>query len=238
MTTPQVSLPDWTWDETVLAYELYLRDYADPIKYPDGTHSAVRSLSVELRNLPQHPSDIRANPRFRNSDGVARKIQNLMYAATGRYGSPHGSAMDRRVVATLTDQDDTRRIAAALRIAATEVPTTPVEDEDEQDGEEGGLLYRWHVARERDRKLAARKKKEATDSGQPILCEGCGLDVSAKYGTQVGAVIECHHRLPLSAGKRTTRLVDLALVCPTCHRVLHFSKQWLSVDELRQRLGR
>lgn len=236
MTTPPPALPDWSWDETVLAYDLYLREYAPTGRYADQSHAAVRALSEELRALPLHHPDVRANPRFRNNAGVARKIQNLMHAATG-HGSANNSAVDRRVVSELTDSADVARLARALRIGAAEAPPTPVADEQEHEGEEGGLLYRWHAARERDRKLVAKKKKAVLDAGLPIVCEGCGLDVSHKYGTEAGAVIECHHRLPLAAGKRTTRLSDLALVCPTCHRVLHSARPWMTLQDLRHRLG-
>lgn len=234
VTTP--SLPDWTWDETVLAYELYLRDYAPGGRYADDAHLPVQALSAELRALPLHPAAVRALPRFRNPVGVARKVQNLMHAATGK-GAENNSAIDRAVVAHYTDLAVVPRVAAAIRLGASEAPAQAADDED-HGSEEGGLLYRWHAARERDRRLVAKKKQQALASGQPLTCEVCGLDVSAKYGTDAGTAIECHHRRPLADGQRTTRLADLALVCPTCHRVLHAAKPWASVDDLRSRLGR
>lgn len=149
-------LPE-TWSETVLAYELYLRDYADAARYADGSHDAVRALSDEVRALPIHPPAIRAIPRFRNPGGVARKIQNLMWFATGKkLGSAHASDTDGRVVEALTDPDAVRRIAKATRIAVAYVPQGPIEDEDELGAPEGELLYRWHASRERDRKLVKR----------------------------------------------------------------------------------
>lgn len=128
VTTP-ARLPAWTWDETVLAYDLYLRDYASPLRYPDGTHQAVKDLSRTLRGLPLHPQDVRADPRFRNPNSIARKIQNLMWQATGETaGSANGSAMDVKVVADLQDAEDVHRRARDIRAGKTQGParaTTP-----------------------------------------------------------------------------------------------------------------
>jgi len=119
VTTP-ARLPAWTWDETVLAYDLYLRDYAQPLRYPDGTHPAVRDLSRTLRTLTLHPQEVRADPRFRNPNSIARKVQNLMWQATGEAaGSANGSAMDVRVVAELQDVETVHRLARDIRAGRT-----------------------------------------------------------------------------------------------------------------------
>lgn len=232
-------LPNWTWDETLLAYDAYLRNYADPLRYPDGDHAVVQSLSELLRRLPLHPVWAREDPRFRNPDGVARKIQNLMWRATGeQHGSPNGSATDRRVVEELQDHNDVQRIAAAIREASetlSEAVLDP-EDADAPESVEGAVLEYQHKRRERDRRLVERKKAELLAAGQPLLCEACGVDVAGEYDLTNGAVIECHHRLPLASGIRITKLADLALVCPTCHRALHSRSRWASVEELRQHL--
>jgi 5-methylcytosine-specific restriction protein A len=50
--------------------------------------------------------------------------------------------------------------------------------------------------------------------------------------------LECHHRKPLASlrpGQRT-RLSDLALVCPNCHRMLHRMSDPSDVDGLRDRI--
>ena len=58
-------LPNWTLEETLLAWELYLAEYADPLRYPDGAHEAVKRLSQQLRNLTIHPASVRSSERFR-----------------------------------------------------------------------------------------------------------------------------------------------------------------------------
>ncbi len=43
-----------------------------------------------------------------------------------------------------------------------------------------------------------------------------------------------HHVVPLhKIGKSRTKLTDLALDCPTCHRVLHAHKPFITPAELR-----
>lgn len=63
------------------------------------------------------------------------------------------------------------------------------------------------------------------------------MDAAGEYDLASGAVIECHHRLPLANRLRTTKLSDLALVCPTCHRALHSRSRGPSViEDLRKHL--
>jgi len=65
-------------------------------------------------------------------------------------------------------------------------------------------------------------------------CQACGfhLEVEGK------ALIDCHHRFPLShsPGARITRLDDLVCLCPTCHRIAHTKAFPLSPVEIRQQL--
>jgi 5-methylcytosine-specific restriction protein A len=228
--------PDWTWDETVLAWDLYLREYASPLRYPVGTDAVVVALSEELRALPIHPERARRLAQFRNPAGVARKIQNLMFCHTGRYGSAHASSVDRAVVERLPDVALAQREASAILAVSAALDAEPATGEDEFAVHEGTLLPRFHLVRERNAGAVRRKKQQALKSGRPITCEVCGIEVAAVYGVADGAVVECHHRAPLAEGPRQTRLADLALVCPTCHRVLHRVRPWTSVEDLAQRV--
>ncbi|MEZ5168539.1 MAG: hypothetical protein R2695_19445 [Acidimicrobiales bacterium] len=46
--------------------------------------------------------------------------------------------------------------------------------------------------------------------------------------------IECHHTVPLAeGGERVSRLSELAL-CANCHRMIHRSKPFLQLDEIRE----
>jgi hypothetical protein len=99
---------------------------------------------------------------------------------------------------------------------------------------EGKELYRLHRIRERDSRLTAEKKKQASAMGE-LICSVCSFSFQAVYGE---SYIECHHTVPVSQGERITRLEDLALVCSNCHRMLHrrIDGAYLSVDELKVRL--
>ncbi len=56
---------------------------------------------------------------------------------------------------------------------------------------------------------------------------------AAVYRPRGEDYIECHHRTPLlQSGPTTTTISDFALLCSNCHRMIHRSRPWLSVDEL------
>jgi hypothetical protein len=103
---------------------------------------------------------------------------------------------------------------------------------------EGRLLYRAHRLRERSTTLARSKKADAVKRLGRLACECCDMDYAQQYGELGEGYIECHHRAPLAdGGVRETTLADLALVCASCHRMLHRSLCSLRVDELRARIA-
>jgi 5-methylcytosine-specific restriction enzyme A len=57
----------------------------------------------------------------------------------------------------------------------------------------------------------------------PLKCIICSYDPIKRGATraQSHAILEAHHKVPIHAGKRLSRLEDLALLCPTCHREVH-----------------
>jgi hypothetical protein len=100
-------------------------------------------------------------------------------------------------------------------------------------GAEGGVLLKQHLRRERDPKLKPEKIAQAKRRGVPIACEVCGFDFFKTYGERGRDYIECHHRTPLHVtGPVTTSLNDLALICSNCHRMIHRSNPWLTVEQL------
>jgi len=100
-------------------------------------------------------------------------------------------------------------------------------------GNEGKLLIRRHVARERDPRLRRRKIVAVLSHGGSLACEACGFDFEETYGER-GHGYMCHHVIPLHVtGPGTTRLSDLALLCANCHRITHARPPWLTPQELR-----
>ena len=110
-----------------------------------------------------------------------------------------------------------------------------VSDEAEADVEapEGRRRLRVHLARERSRTLI-KAFKASLDS---FACEACGTDMGERYGPLGEGYIEAHHRIPVASLKagETTRLSDLAALCPNCHRMIH-RNDLMSVEDLAAHL--
>jgi 5-methylcytosine-specific restriction protein A len=106
---------------------------------------------------------------------------------------------------------------------------------DDEEGEEGRMLFRLHRQRERNPGLVRRKKRSVLATAGRLACEACFFDFAAVYGPLGDGFAECHHRTPLAAlsGVTTTRLDDLAIVCANCHRMLH-RRPYHTVEQLRE----
>jgi 5-methylcytosine-specific restriction protein A len=79
------------------------------------------------------------------------------------------------------------------------------------------------------------KRKHALKKYGKLTCEACDFDFAGIYGNHGSGFIECHHTKPvatLTEGQKT-HIDDLALVCANCHRMIHRSKVWLSIAELK-----
>ncbi|WP_408609294.1 HNH endonuclease [Auraticoccus cholistanensis] len=80
--------------------------------------------------------------------------------------------------------------------------------------------------------MVAKKGAAVLRTTGRLACEVCDFDSSEAYGIE--GVIDVHHVVPLhQLGESVTGLNDLALLCPTCHRVLHQHRPIISPDELR-----
>jgi 5-methylcytosine-specific restriction endonuclease McrA len=81
---------------------------------------------------------------------------------------------------------------------------------------EGKEIWRKVKLRERDpllRKNALCRNRSV--NGGRIKCESCD------FSDEASAVFDAHHLTPLAVGLRETRLDDLAILCPICHRLAH-----------------
>lgn len=226
--------PPWTRDEVILACELVSHN---GWHYLTAEDPRVIELSGLLRRLGIHP-EAEQGPDFRNPNGVARKTADIATQHPSYRGKPtHGGRHDAAVLEEfLRDSAAMTALAQAIRNAAgdPDVVREPADlDVGDDSAEEGGILERRHVARERDPKLRARKIAAVRKSTGRIACEACGFDFAATYGSRGEGFIECHHRLPLHvSGPTTTKLADLVLLCSNCHRMIHRTKPWLTFEEL------
>lgn len=117
-------------------------------------------------------------------------------------------------------------------IDATAMPYSPTEAEIY--GIEGKTLTRIHAFKERDRSLSAKAKKHYRIAWGELHCEACGLKPSRKYGDRGDHCIEAHHKTPVEQllPDSITRVSDLAMLCASCHRIVHSGQPMLHIDQV------
>ena len=89
---------------------------------------------------------------------------------------------------------------------------------------------------ERDPRLSKLvKEQNKKHHGGVIVCESC------QFESADPSLFDAHHLYPLAGGVRRTSVEDLAVLCPTCHRVAHRRADDpttpLPVDEIRKWLS-
>lgn len=116
----------------------------------------------------------------------------------------------------------------------------PQEEDDELAFPEGGYAFKQHRVRERSAEVAKlAKERRLRDVGE-LRCDVCDFSFGDVYGEDGAGFIEAHHNVPLSEATIAvqTKPSDLALVCSNCHRMLHRSRPWSTVSQLRERVTR
>ena len=177
-------------------------------------------------------------PTFRNPDGAAFKVQNLKSQETGK-GLLNVSQMDRAIWSEFEGRPaEVARLAGLIRSGIAAEPAEGA-DPREEDIEfyEGRLLTRAHLRRERDRRLRVEmlRRRREKDAVECELCSQRYLDVAPEFRE---AAFEGHHVVPIAvAGHGPTRLADVALLCATCHRLIHRliakHRQWLTISDAK-----
>jgi 5-methylcytosine-specific restriction protein A len=225
--------PKWGRDETILALELY---FEVGTSIPSEDDARVAALSRLLRSLPHHAHSAK-RPTFRNSAGVAFKLQNLRQVATGK-GLGNVSGMDREIWREFGSSPLNTKAAADLIRASVEELKEDVDDGwDEEEMAEGRVVARAHARRERNPKVRAKLIRARENKGA-LSCEICEWRFVNRDRRLNDAPFEAHHKVPLSlGGERKTRLADMALLCANCHRLIHramkIHKRWITVEEAK-----
>jgi 5-methylcytosine-specific restriction protein A len=225
------AFPAWSRDELILALDLYLKSH----RMLDDTSEEVIELSRLLNKLPIHSSRPE-HERFRNPNSVHMKLANFA-AIDPQYpgkGLQAVGKLDREIWNRYHDKPaEVSRLANKIRTEVSSFSFSPEDDEEEI--AEGRLLYRLHRSRERDPRIVRKKKAIVLKATGHLACEACGFDFEMTYGEIGKGFAECHHKTSLSdTGPTKTRLKDLAIVCPNCHRILHRVRPWKMVEELRE----
>jgi 5-methylcytosine-specific restriction protein A len=234
--------PPWKRDEIILALELYMQCRPS---FPGSSDSRIVDLSALLNELA---TALGGPPglKFRNPNGVAMKLQNLRrfdIAEQGK-GLLGGGKLEEEVWATFAENPQHLAMAAAaIRNGAALLSVPQALDPDAHpifEADEGEVVTRRHLARERSRAIVERKKAEALAENGKLACEACGFDFTARYGDRGQGFIECHHLAPLSdaTGPSKTKLSDLALICANCHRMIHIRRPWLTLVELQAAISK
>lgn len=234
--------PEWTRDELILGIDVYFRLKTSEL---NPNHREIVALSELLNELPLHPQHLR-DARFRNPPGVSMELRALLrfdprYKGKGLRGARLGEETWREFS---NDLENLRATANAIRNSYKELReltkhTAHIADPDGDEADqflEGSILTRLHRIRERNGSLVEAKRRTVLRETGRLACEACDFDFLEVYGELGDGCAECHHILPLSQlpGRRLTRLADLSIVCANCHRILHRSKKWLAISELRQ----
>ncbi len=227
--------PPWTWDEVVLACAL-VRD--NGWRWVTPTDPRVVELSELLQLYTAHPIEERGSD-FRNPNGVVRKTADIATQHPDYTGKPtNGGRHDQEVLmAFLERPTEMEQQYVAIRQAILHEAATPAEaadlDLDGLSADEGRILQRLHLRRERDPKLRRKVIEAYKRRHAAIACEACGFDFQKTYGERGADYIECHHRTPLHvSGPTRTRPEDLILLCSNCHRMIHRTSPWLTPEEL------
>jgi len=136
-------------------------------------------------------------------------------------------------------KDIAASIYEALKSGSVDLRNAYESDDDEF--VEGKLLTETHKRRERNpglrRKLIAIRNKQG-----PLICDVCGSKCHVGHPEYQEAPFEAHHLIPLSMAYSTaTKLSDLALLCASCHRLVHraivLKKRWLTIAECKDIFG-
>ena len=220
--------PKWHRDELILALDLYFR-------LEQGQRHArnplIIALSETLNKLPIHGNK-EEYEKFRNPNGVSLKLSNFLaldesYSGKGMAAT---SKLDKEVFAEFKDKRELLgKLANAIKLSAlnpairNEILNLPDDIDDDARVKEGGLLYRYHLSRERNTNIVKKKKEKVFKLYGKLECELCSFDFKKIYGEVGHGFIECHHKKPLYTliEETETTLDDLMLVCSNCHRMLH-----------------
>jgi 5-methylcytosine-specific restriction protein A len=225
----------WMRDEVIVALDLYLREGKNPhMALCAEVSSVLRSIPIEAEN--------RSDPKFRSPKSVATKMQNFVSLdpKVARAGYSNVGQMDRDVWEEFADDPiRLRAVAEAIRanvdtLSPTEIEDVPDDSDEMTEAEEGAILTVVHKRRERSAKLRKAKKKQVLAKTGRLACAACDLDFGERYGERGDGFIECHHTIPVSSlrpGERT-KIEDLVLLCPNCHRMVHVRRPWLTLDRL------
>lgn len=228
--------PHWTRDELLIALDYYL-DNADDYFSPTG--EGLLDLTTKISNVAK-ALGLSGSNTLRNANGVSMKLLNFRAHDPNHKtkGLSRGNKLEEVVWSEFADNPLALKNVVATIVditnAAVSHDTAVLPEDDLTEAQEGQLLTRLHRYRERNAAIVKRKKASYLKQYGHLFCEVCGFDFQVSYGERGEGFIECHHTKPVSelVANETTKLSDLVLLCANCHRMVHASRPWWTVEQL------
>lgn len=239
----------WTRDELIIALDFYMQHRAGGI--PSKTSPEIHFLSEELNrlavlhNLPRGES-------FRSVNAVYLKMMNFHHIDPDWHGEGMKSVGQNDVAVWQDFAHRPEELNRAAKLILNHIyhfeksdnPKILFAAEEEVEAiipptQEGRILSHSHLRRERNPRLVERLKDEYYDKHEYLDCSVCEFDYEKRYGSRGHRFMEAHHIKPISQlppeGEEVS-VKDLALICASCHRMVHRKSPWLTLDELKGRL--
>ncbi len=196
----------------------------------EETHFDQAAHMIEIEGVPPERQSYRYDVILRGKPCPPKYVISL--AAKFATGSEHPAGRFNAVeakkyfIARGYDVVD-RRDRTASAIAP---------QDDESAFPEGRAQYRQHRSLERDAGIVRKAKAKRLQETGRLQCEVCFIDFKEVYGPLGEGFIEAHHTVPVATlrGNIRTKLVDIALVCSNCHRMLHRGQSLPSIRQLRR----
>jgi 5-methylcytosine-specific restriction enzyme A len=179
--------PAWSRDALILALDLYVRFKGN---LPGKSSPEVVGLSSLLNRIAEGWEGDAAD--FRNPNGVYMKLMNFrrfdpVYQAQGKTGLTRGNRQEETVWNDFAS--DLVRLTETATAIGANVETSYADQTDDineiEEAEEGRILTRAHLVRERSRKLVDAKKAASIRATGKLCCEACGFNFRLLTGARV-----------------------------------------------------
>jgi hypothetical protein len=193
-------------------------------------------LDDRLRAIAHDLEDIKAL-RDRSPELAEAVAEHAAEVAKGVNSKSIRATADR-LIAVKSDLFGLTNAGSAHALVAAEA--RPEVEAEAITGKEGRILTRLHVYKERDRKFAKQVRDHYRHAnGGKLKCETCGIVPVDVYGDAGDRSIEAHHKVPIEELQpdSITPVTEMAMVCATCHRVIHSEKPCLTIEQVKALLG-
>lgn len=211
-----------------------------------GTCFIVYTMNGESRFIPSRFVGYEANKlfRFSNKDIDGRETTKVLNRIIGSKPNPN-SELERGYInycqsLGIKPQPKGGAYAKTRKYWKLNLIDKRLNTEVVRDYAEGSMVERIHRARERNPIVIQKAKAEFKTRNGKLFCEVCKFDFEKAYGEIGKDFIEGHHTIPVKdmPPEHRTKPSDIAMLCANCHRMIHASKNWLTLEHLQKLLKR